>query len=271
MGSYKKGAFVIACYRLDGTLIKTYLSARIASRSINVFKRTIDKAIREKQIIHNKQWRRFPTGEVPEQIDAIKIEPIDIATRPISLIDENNKVTKTYRSVRSAAINNNIDPHTIRDMLRGKTKTAKGLRFQYLNSKEIDESGFEVKVPITVRQYSLDGKLIKMHRSIYSAAKSINVHRRSIDLCLKNEGITVGGFYWIKDGENAEERLKVLMNRKRFFYTTIIQLDKKGKEVARYKSAKEAEKATGINSRTITQAIRKGGTAKGYYWKGEKN
>ena len=270
MGNYKKGIFAIACYKLDGTFVRTYESARIASRCINVFKRTIDKAIRENQIVHNKQWRRFPADEVPTTIEPFVSEPIDRTIKPIALIDENNAVIKAYPSLRNASKDNNVDPHTIRDLLCGKTTTAKGLRFRYLTEEERNEFGFEVKKPTKIRQYSMDGSLVKIHDSIYVAAKSVYVHPRSIDFCINGSGKTVKDFYWIKDDENAEERLKVLMNRNKFFYTTIIQLNKKGKLIAKYKSTKEAGEATGINSKTIAQAIRTGGTAGGFYWKGEK-
>ena len=270
MGNYKKGTFVIACYKLDGTLVRTYESARIASRCINVFKRTIDKAIRENQIVHNKQWRRFPADEVPVTIEPIVLEPLDRTIKPLALIDENNKVIKAYPSLRNASKDNNVDPHTIRDLLSGKTKTAKGLKFRYLSKEERTQYGFDVKTPTKIRQYSIDGNLIKIHDSISAAAKNVNVHPRSIEFCLNGNGKTVKGYYWVKDDECTEEKLNRLMNRKKFYYTTIIQFDDEGKIIASYKSTTEAENATGIKGKTIAQAIRRGERIGGYYWKGEK-
>ena len=264
---------VVASYSLDGKLIKVYPSAKKAASSLHHFKRAVDKAIRENSTLHNRVWRRFPIDKVPESIEPLYRPTTTFNPKPIGLLDESNQVVKAYPSVRSAAIDNDLDPHTIRDMLYRKTKTAKGKRFKFISEEEA--STFEIVIKhnhekIRVRQYSLDGKLVKIHDSIRAASKSVGVHSRSIDFCLNGSGKTVKDFYWIKDDESAEERLVVLMERNKYFYTDIIQIDKKGKIVAKFKTTSEAEKATGINAKHITQAIRRNETAGGYFWKGEK-
>ena len=264
---------VVASYSLDGKLIKVYPSAKKAASSLHHFKRAVDKAIRENSTLHNRIWRRFPVDEVPESIEPLFRPTTTFNPKPIGLLDENNNVIKAYPSVRNAAIDNDLDPHTIRDMLYRKTKTAKGKRFKFISEEEASTFGIVIKHnhgKIRVRQYSLDGKLVKIHDSIRAASKSIGVHSRSIDFCLNGSGKTVKDFYWIKDDENAEERLIVLMERNKYFYTTIFQIDKKGKIVAKFKTPSEAEKTTGINAKHITQAIRRNETAGGYFWKGEK-
>ena len=265
---------VVACYSIEGILIKVYPTAKRAALSLHHHPRTIDKAIRENKVIHNRIWRRFPDGEVPEKVEPFYKPTITYNPKPIGLLDDNNNVVKAYSSVRSAAIDNEVDPHTIRDMLYRKTKTAHGKRYRYLSEEDALRFGIVISHDfdrVRIRQYSLTGKLIKIHDSYKDAAITVGVDKSAISYCVNKGGKTVKDFFWIRDDEHAEEKLAELMARKRFFYTAIVQFDKKGKEVARYKSAKEAERTTGINSRTITQAIRKGGTAKGYYWKGEKN
>ena len=264
---------VVASYSLDGKLIRVYPSAKKAATSLHHFKRAVDKAIRENSTLHNRIWRRFPVNEVPESIEPLFRPTTTFNPKPIGLLDENDQVVKAYPSVRNAAIDNDLDPHTIRDMLYRKTKTAKGKRFKFISEEEASTFGIVIKHnhgKIRVRQYSLDGKLVKIHDSIRAASKSIGVHSRSIDFCLNGSGKTAKDFYWIKDDENAEERLKVLIERNKYFYTTIFQIDKNGKIIAKFKTPSEAEKTTGINAKHITQAIRRNETAGGYFWKGEK-
>ena len=273
MGSYKKGVSLIACYKLDGTLVRTYESARKAALSIHVHVRTIDKAIREEKIIHNKIWRRFPIGEVLKTIEPLEKQVISRNPKPVGLLDENDIVIEVYSSLKEAAKRNGVDSHTVRDMLYGKTKTAKGKRYKFLNADEIQQFGIEISDlygPIRVRKYSFDGELIKIYDSIAKAAKSVKVDHSAIASCLKGSIHTVAGYYWIKDDEHAEETLNLLMNRKKFYYSTIIQLDNEGKVIAKYKSTTEAENKTGIKGKTIAQAIRRGERIGGYYWKGEK-
>lgn len=139
--SYKDS--LIACYSLDGNLIRTYPSCRAASKSLHIFSRTIDKAIREGSIIHEKMWRRFPKENVPSKIEGYSKPKINRLNKPICMIDENNKVIKTYPSLRRASIIEGCDTHTIRDVLVGKTKTAKGKKYRYLKEDELEEFGYK--------------------------------------------------------------------------------------------------------------------------------
>lgn len=264
---------VVVCYTLEGELIKIYPSAKRAALSLHLHSRTIDKAIREAKIIRGKIWKRFPAAEVPNKVEPFNKPTISLNPKPIGLLNENNRVIKAYPSVKKAAIDNGVDPHTIRDMLYGKTKTAKGKKYRYINDEEAFAFGIVInrdKEKVKIRQYSLSGKLIKIHSSIGEAARSVNVDRSSITYCIRKNGKTVKGYYWIIDDNKAEEKLAKLMGRKTFFYTTIIQLDKTGKIIAKYCSTKEASLATGIKGKTIAQSIRNKSTAGDYYWKGKK-
>ena len=263
---------VVACYTLDGQLIRTYRSAKDASRCRNLHPRTIDKCIRGDVLtVKGQQWKRFPINEVPTSIPPLEKVETTTSNKPVAKLDKNYNIIEIYPSIKNAALANNTDPHSLRDQVNGKYKYAGRTKYRYLTDEEIEKYNFKIIDKIKVRQYSFSGKLIRVHGSMMQAAKSVGVHQSSIQQCVAGKCKSAGGYFWIRDDEHAEEKLAELMARKRFFYTAIVQFDKKGKEVARYKSAKEAERTTGINSRTITQAIRKGGAAKGYYWKGEKN
>ena len=264
---------LVACYSIDGELIKTYKSAKKAALSLHLFKRTIDKSIRENKLVHNMMWKRFNIDEVPNHIEPFKKITTTSSPKPVGLIDDNNNVIEAYSSIKEAAIKNNVDPHTIRDMLYNKTKTAKGKKYRFLNIKEANKFGIHIDryfEKVKVRQYSLDGQLIKIHDSYVQAAKSIDVTPSSIALCVKGEINTVKGYYWIKDDEEANNNLTKLMNRKKYYYSDIIQFDLKGNKINRFKSSKEASEITGIKSKIINQAIRRNKPTNGYIFKGEK-
>ena len=194
---------LIACYSLDGKLIKTYPNCQKAASSIHVFSRTIDKAVREKRIIHEKQWRRVLFDDVPSFIERYEKKNSVLSIRPIAEIDENNRVIQTYRSIKYASKMNEVDPHTIRDVLDGKTKKAKGKRYRYLSASEIKEYGYTVgqSHPLKttpVIQYSLDGKYIKTYPSISAAATALGRKKtnQGINQCLKGKYSTAFGYAW---------------------------------------------------------------------------
>ena len=262
---------VVACYTLEGQLVRTYRSAKDASRCRKLHPRTIDKCIRGDVLtVKGQQWKRYPVGNVPATIEPLKIIKPTTSNKPVAKLDKNDNIIEIYPSIKNAALANNTDPHSLRDQVNGKYKYAGRTKFRYLTDEEIKKNHMKIVNKIKVRQYSFSGKLIRVHGSMMQAAKSVGVHQSSIQQCVAGKCKSAGGYFWIKDDDHAEENLTKLMSSKKFFYSTIIQLDKNGVIIAKYKSTSEAEKATGIKGKTIGQAIRRNETAGGYYWKGEK-
>ena len=58
---------VVACFSLDGKLIKVYPSAKKAAANRHLYPRTIDRCIRgDITTVKGLQWKRFNIDEVPE-------------------------------------------------------------------------------------------------------------------------------------------------------------------------------------------------------------
>lgn len=265
------GSTVVACYTLEGELVRTYRSAKDASRCRKLHPRTIDKCIRGDVLtVRGQQWKRFPVNEVPTSIPPLEKEEITISNKPVAKLDEKGNIIEVYPSIKNAAEKNGIDSHSLRDQVNEKYKYLGRTKFRYLADEEIEKYNFKIIGEIRVRQYSFSGRLIKIHDSVMKASKKVGIHYSSIQQCLKGKTIKAGGYFWIKDDDYAEEKLTKLMSSKKFFYSTIIQLDKNGVIIAKYKSTSEAQKATGIKGKTIGQAIRRNETAGGYYWEGKK-
>ena len=257
---------LVAAYSLDGKLIKIYPSCKYAANSIHVFSRAIDKAVREGNIIHEKQWKRVDKNNVPLTIPPYIKKTTFLSIRPIAWIDESNKVIKTYPSIKSAAKENKVDPHTLRDVLSGKTKLAKGKKYRYLTDSEIKKYGYQKgesrnsKVNPVV-QYSLDGKYIKTYKSIHAATLALGkkATNQGIRECLNGKYSTAFGYKW-----KYKERSNVKRARKHLIY----QLDKVSLEVIhKFISVKEASLSTLISISSINNCIRgRQSTAGGYIW-----
>ena len=124
---------VIACYKLDGNLVRTYSTAVLASKSKHVYKRTIDKATRGDVLtVKNLQWRRVNKNNVPLKIEPLELKKISHNPKTIAKVDDEGKILETYPSLVKAAKENNIDPHTLRDRLNGKYSSANKTKFIYI-------------------------------------------------------------------------------------------------------------------------------------------
>lgn len=125
---------VIACYKLNGKLVRTYPSARVASKSRHVYKRTIDRATRGDVLtVKNLLWRRVDKNNVPISIEPFKKVEHSNKSKKVALVDENGNIKKIYPSISAAAKENKIDPHTLRDRLNGKYSSNNKTKFKYVD------------------------------------------------------------------------------------------------------------------------------------------
>ena len=131
-----KSNMKVVAYRKDGTLFRIYDSAKKASLNRHAHPRTIDKCIRgESLTAFNYMWRRYPEDQIPERIPPLEIKEKSYESIPIMEIDINGNIVHQYQSIRNASKALIIDSHSIRDNLKGKTKTVKGHIFKYNQKK----------------------------------------------------------------------------------------------------------------------------------------
>ena len=124
---------VIACYKLDGTLVRTYSTAVLASKSKHVYKRTIDKATRGDVLtVKNLQWRRVDKNNVPSRIEPLEVRKMSHEPKRVAKVSEDGKILEIYPSLVKAAKENKIDPHTLRDRLNGKYSSKNKTKFIYI-------------------------------------------------------------------------------------------------------------------------------------------
>ena len=128
----------VVAYRLDGTLYRIFNTAKEASIELGAYQRTIDKCIRgDNDTAFSYMWRRYEEGSIPSNITPYQKQEIKSFNKPIALVDDNGDIIHYYLSIKKASLDNDVDPHSIRDVLKGKYKSAKGKKYRYLTEDEI--------------------------------------------------------------------------------------------------------------------------------------
>lgn len=258
----------VCAYRKDGRLYRVFDSAKEASIRRG-HPRTVDKCLRGDSLTaFGYYWRRFPLDEIPEKIEINQKEETTTTKSPIALVNESGELIKCYPSIKSAALENNVDPHSIRDVLNGKYSSAKGKKYRRLRKEEAQRFGFDFGTEINnkkkaVLQYTLNGEYVKTYSSINAALKSLGKasHNQGIHQCLNGTYSTAFGYVWkYKEKTNQKRPLK----RR----TVLVCLEKKSKKVIqKFSSTKEASLSMKISVSSINNCLRgRQKTAGGYLW-----
>ena len=68
----RAGNTVVACYTIEGKLVRTYENAKQAARSRHLFPRTIDRCIRgDIKLVKNLQWKSLPLIQSADLVDLL--------------------------------------------------------------------------------------------------------------------------------------------------------------------------------------------------------
>ncbi len=114
----------------------------------------------------------------------------------------------------------------------------------------------------TVYQYNLDGSLNTTFDDLTTAGSIINVRKQDICRACLNVNNTLGGYLW--SYEFKEKFIPEPDNRKK----EVIQFSLDGNVLARYISASEASRKTGVSKTCITRCCRgERENSGGFIWK----
>lgn len=114
----------------------------------------------------------------------------------------------------------------------------------------------------SVYQYNLDGSLNTSYDNLTSAGNSINVRKQDISRACWSVNHSLGGYLW--SYEYKEPFIVEPDNRKK----EVIQFDLVGEEIARFNSASEASRKTGVSKTCITRCCRgERESSGGFKWK----
>nr|WP_315160856.1 NUMOD1 domain-containing DNA-binding protein [uncultured Flavobacterium sp.] len=134
------------------------------------------------------------------------------------------------------------------------------LEYDSLENGYNEDSGGGFKK--TVYQYNLDGSLNTTFEDLTTAGNSIDVRKQDICRACWNVNHTLGGYLW--SYEHKEPFVIELDSRRK----QVIQFDLTGKELAKYNSASEASRKTGISKTCISRCCRgEREQSRGFLWK----
>jgi HNH endonuclease/NUMOD1 domain len=146
---------------------------------------------------------------------------------------------------------------------------------EWVTKKRNTQLAFETGLSKHVRpcvQYSLDGKLIAKYKSIAAASLATGIGNSNINSVCRGKRQTMGGFVWRFEADPFERNGKKVYKNHSSYDKPCIQYKKtsNGKliEIARYKSAAEASKKTGVHQSSIGMCCTsKYHSAGGFVWK----
>ena len=192
----------------------------------------------------------------------------DRFSEAVDQYSKNGSFIKSWKSMIDAEIGLNIDRSAIAKCCKGIYKTSKGFVWRYkgesFNKYNLNKKSQRINV-IKVKQFSVDGKLIKVWDSISQVAQYLHVSTSSISRCCKGyKGRkTVGGFVW-RYIEDPFDKYSI-ENEK---YSPVCQFDLDGKYISSFKTIISASKGTGISSNDISMCCsNKIKTSGGYIWR----
>ncbi len=125
---------------------------------------------------------------------------------------------------------------------------------QYIDMYNSFEKGYNSDkgggIKKTIYKYNLDGSLNSTYESLTDAGKSINVRKQDISRACWSINHTLGGYLW--SYEYIEPFIPKMDNRKK----EVLQYSLNGNLLAKYVSASEASRKTGISKTCITRCCR---------------
>jgi hypothetical protein len=188
-------------YTVDGTLINSYESIKDAAGAAGIAPANISSVLRGDAITAAGFVWAYSTTDVSDVHFPGKQYRSPSSKQAIVQYTLNGNVIKHFDSVNEAARLCSISVSGIRNVLNGKNHTAGGSVWAYATTKQADISfpGINYKPKNTKRkltQLTLDGKVIKIHNSIKSAADSLGISPASIHEVLTGRNTKAGGYKW---------------------------------------------------------------------------
>ncbi len=152
---------------------------------------------------------------------------------------------KEFMSVVCASEETGANKTSISRCCHGDIKSAGGYIWRLYKVEKIEEYNSEREV-IPIYQYSKNGDLIQVYKSMSIAAKISGINVSLICSCCAHDIKSAGGYVWRKEGDAFSYSNEQGSNR-----VTLIVINKNGEIIGKFLSYTEAHNLTGLDRRTI--------------------
>jgi hypothetical protein len=128
----------------------------------------------------------------------LKSERFNPRSKPINIFKK-GKFFARFASTKDAADAIGLNPHTIRQLCKSRSKKSGDFSAEYVNPKDknkLKNHGGGFKRPIPVLAKTLEGKMVGRFESIGEASEKLNV--KNISMCLQGRIKQAGGYIWEK-------------------------------------------------------------------------
>lgn len=185
-------------YDSDGTFIKEWESAVVASKETGILRSDITSCCNNKiKTCGGFIWKHKKDELKHEDID--KHKPFYYQCKPINQYSIDGKFIRKYKSIKEAVLENNFNNKSglsnIHYCCSGKIKTAYGYIWKY-DGEELILENHKSKINKSVIQYSKNNDLIKIYKSVKEASNENKINISSIIKCCKGQLKTAGGYIW---------------------------------------------------------------------------
>lgn len=188
--NYHKGRKIIYQYGTDGVLIRSWQGLKDAADALNISLQSLSACLNGKSKTCGDYYWSFQLLEkYPVQ------EKIDNNAKIIYMLDDNNVVLQSFKSITEAAKYVNGERSPIKKCCRGEIKTAYGYKwkcYEILAEKKYNNT------PIPIEQIDAEnGEVIQTFPSISAAARALGKNgtsliRRAVD----SDKYTAYGYKW---------------------------------------------------------------------------
>ena len=125
-----RGYSTLYQYDTKGILIKEWVNTLDCAKFFKISAQRFYVAANNPQfpVLLGSRWSYFKTELLSKYIDA--------RSKAVNKLDKNGNFIKKYDSIKEAALETSIKASNICSVLKGKTKSTKGYKWEYLTSKE---------------------------------------------------------------------------------------------------------------------------------------
>lgn len=199
---------------------------------------------------------------------------------PILQFNKKGKYLQEFSSVMEAVEILDLNPSSLMDCLKGKTRLAGEHQWRYKHDPIFKDGIFDIQ-PIPKRkvvnhkavyQFDLKGHFIREYASITEACQAVEPGSHGIFNCLGGRNITFKGFQWrLKSDplfENGIVNIPPVVHRNTNKPKPVLQYSLRGKFIREFPSISEAVLVTGLSGKDITNCIKKKTKTGGrYQWR----